>query len=398
MTGDRTDDTAGQTYDEQLRERLLRGALEAERLPDAMSRHHPVCRYGYSPLNEWGDLYEPVLDDARLSEGESKPEWPDEASFAVCLTHDLDHVAARSPRHALRKGLLRARERWRARGREGPTVAREGVVGSLAGLAGGLLRATRNTLHTGPDPIQQFERWLSAEEAIGAPSTFFVPPNTVSEPHVSDPVYRYDDEVTFDGETMTVGEMLREMVDRGVEIGLHPTWYAYDDPEELRRQRRRLEEEIGTAVHSVRQHWLHYDIRKTPAAHDEAGFQYDSTLAVTGNVGFRFGTAWPWQLHDRQTDEQLDILELPLLAQDTALFDGKHMGLDEQQAFRYVWMLVDAVESVGGVLTVNWHPNMSYPTERWRLYERTLSHLAERDAWFGTVREVGEWWNETNSR
>lgn len=394
MTGDETDDRADQTYDEQLRGRILRGELEADRLPPEMSRHHPVCGYGYSPVNEWGDLYDPVLDHARLSEGEPKPEWPDDASFAVCLTHDLDHVAARSPRHAFRKGLLRARERWRARNRDGPGVARAGAIGSLAGLAGGLLRATRNTLHSRPDPIQQFERWLSAEAEVGASSTFFVPPNTTSEPHVSDPVYRYDDAVTFDGKTMTVGAMLRELVDRGVEIGLHPTWYAYDDSKELRRQRRRLETEVGTDVVSVRQHWLHHDIRRTPAAHDEAGFQYDSTLAVTGNVGFRFGTAWPWHLYNRRDDEDLDILELPLLAQDTALFDGKHMGLDEEQAFRYVRMLVDAVERVGGVLTLNWHPNLSYPAERWRLYERTLAHLADRNAWFGTVREVGEWWND----
>lgn len=384
------------TVDEELRERLLRGEFEAERLPEQFTRHHPVPRYGHSPVNEWGRLYEPFLDQHYLAGGGKRPTWPDDADFAVCLTHDLDAVSSRSPRQALRKGTLRARERWRARSRPDPKVTEAGAGPAVAGLAGGILRAVRGALARGTDPIQQFESWVAAEAAIGATSTFFVPPESPRQPHVSDPVFRYDDPVRFDGRVTTVGELLRGLEDRGVEIGLHPTWYAYDDPDELARQRRQLASVVDGEVESVRQHWLHYDIRRTPAAQAEAGFRYDSTLGVTGNVGFRFGTAYPWRLYDLEVDRELELLELPLLVQDTSLFDASQLALDGAGAIRYLDLLADRVEAVGGVFTLNWHPNSTRSSTHREVYERALERLAERDVWFGTVRDVGEWWRAHN--
>lgn len=379
---------------DRLRKRLLRGEPEAERLPEPFTREHPVPRYGYSPVNEWGRLYEPFLDRHHLSSGGDLPTWPDEADFAVCLTHDLDTISTQSPRHALRKGWLRAKERWRAQYKSGPGVAAAGTLPAVAGLAGGIARAVCRATSPRRAPSVPFESWLSVESEVGASSTFFVPPESSREPHVSDPVFRYDDPVEFEGNRITVAEMLREIQERGVEIGLHPTWYAYDDPDELKRQKQRLADVVGAEIASVRQHWLHYDIRKTPAAHAEAGFEFDSTLGVTGNVGFRFGTSYPWTLYDLGRDSELEVLELPLLAQDTSLFDAKQLGLDVPGAKRYLRLLVDRVESVGGVLTVNWHPNPSLSQKRRKTYEHLLSLLADRDVWFGTVADIGKWWNE----
>jgi peptidoglycan/xylan/chitin deacetylase (PgdA/CDA1 family) len=181
---------------------------------------------------------------------------------------------------------------------------------------------------------------------------------------------------------------------RGHEIGLHATYGAVDNVEEMRSQRTQLKRASGVPVESVRQHCLYYDIETTSRVQSQAGLRYDSSLAVTGNIGFRFGTSWPWQLYDLDNEEQLPILEMPLIVQDTALMDEKYLNLTETQAVQYVRLMADRVADVGGVLTLNWHPNTTKRGDRFGVYERVLRELDDAGAWFGTVYEIGEWWRD----
>jgi peptidoglycan/xylan/chitin deacetylase (PgdA/CDA1 family) len=174
-------------------------------------------------------------------------------------------------------------------------------------------------------------------------------------------------------------------VERGREIGLHPSWYSFDDTNELKRQKEALEKALGQEIVSIRQHYLHYDIRNTPRVHAKAGFKYDSTLGFNDNVGFRFGTCYTWHLYDLKAEKELSVMEIPLIVQDGAMLNpSKGMRLDADTAFQYVKQITEAVERVGGVLTLLWHPNHIIKEDWWNLYLRTLKYLKEKDALLGT--------------
>ena len=79
------------------------------------------------------------------------------------------------------------------------------------------------------------------------------------------------------------------------------------------------------------------------------------------------------------------------------LSPAKGMRLDEDTAFQYIKQISEAVEKVGGVLTLLWHPNHIIKDAWWNLYLRTLKYRKEKNAWFGAVREVGVRWGKTNS-
>jgi len=64
--------------------------------------------------------------------------------------------------------------------------------------------------------------------------------------------------------------------------------------------------------------------------------------------------------------------------------------MDEDTAFQYVRQITEAVEKVSGVLTLLWHLDRNINLPWWNLSLRTLKYLKEKNAWFGTVREVGE--------
>ena len=362
--------------------KLLQGHYEAGRLPTDFSPEQAVPDFGFNILNPLGLLYRPIVDEERLAAGQKRPDWPSGKKFAACLTHDVDFVSARSVRQHVRSLFRDAR-----------VAGGRAKIDMLRALAQNMFQVARASFWSREDPFHRFERWLEVESNVGAHSTFFFLPEFVGKPHYTDGAYRYSDIVRFDGQRCNVAEMIREIDQRGWEVGLHASWYAFDDSDELERQKEQLEETVGHEITSIRQHFLHYDIRTTPRAQATAGFKYDSSLGFNANVGFRFGTAHPWYLHDLESESELSLLEIPLIIQDIGLLGPtKGLRLDEEMAFRYVRQLAEVTERVGGVLTLLWHPNAITSPADWNVYLRALEELTTRGAWLASVDEVGKWW------
>ena len=361
-------------------QKLLQGHYEADHLPSDFSPERIVPDFAFNILNPPGLLYRPIVDEEYLQNGGQKPGWPDGKPFAVCLTHDVDAVSAYSLRQSLRSRSSQFLN-------DGSALQKiKSVIGVGMDLASAGIHIQRK------DPLHCYERWLKAEKECGAKSTFFFWPglSAVIKRHHTDCTYELYDPVAFDNQKCTVAEMIREIDRRGWEIGLHPSWYSYNDVDELKRQKEALERALDHEIVSIRQHYLHYDIRVTPAVHAAAGFKYDSTLGFNDNIGFRFGTCYPWHLYDLKAEKELPIMEIPLIIQDGAMLNpAKGMRLDEKTAFQYVTQIAEAVEKVGGVLTLLWHPNHIIKSDWWNLYLRALKYLKEKNAWLGSVREVG---------
>lgn len=364
-------------------QKLLRGYYEAERLPLNLSEDSPVPDYAYNILNTMGLLYKPIVDKAYLLENTQKPEWPEKKPFAVCLTHDVDNVSCFSLRQALRpfaapfNGLPTAQKKLKR----------------LIKLGFNMLNVCKNQFLN--DPLHCYERWLKIEKEFGSKSTFFFWPGwkNVTKHHWTDPAYDLNDRVTFEGNKCSVAEMMQEIHRLGWEIGLHPSWYAYNAVDELKRQKEALEKALSYKVSSIRQHCLHYDIQITPQVHTAAGFKFDSTLGFNDNIGFRFGTCYPWKLFDLASKKELPILEIPLILQDVAMLNkSKGMRIDSKMALRYVLLIAEEVEKVGGVLTLLWHPNEITKRESWTLYSKVLDYLRGKNAWMASIQEIGNWW------
>lgn len=365
-------------------QKLLQGRYEAERLPTDFSPDRIVPDFAFNVLNPLGLLYRPVVDEDYLENAGQKPTWPDGKHFAVCLTHDVDTVSLYSLKQSLR---LRKTQ-----------LLNDGAFQKIRSLVGVGIDLALSGIHSGQkDPLYCYERWLKAEKQCGAHSTFFFWPglSAVTKRHHTDCAYELYDSVVFDNQKCTVSEMIREIDRCGWEIGLHPSWYSFDDADELKRQKEALEKALGHEIVSIRQHYLHYDIRITPAIHAKAGFKYDSTLGFNDNVGFRFGTCYPWHLYDLKAEKKLSIMEIPLIIQDGAMLNpDKGMRLDEDTAFQYVKQITKAVEKVGGVLTLLWHPNWIMQKDWWSLYLQVLDHLKQKNAYFASMREIGQLWKK----
>ncbi len=372
--------------------KLLYGEYEYNNFSNDYLKKNKVPDFPYNHEYTRGRIYSPYIDKFHLQSDGERPRWPDNSDFAVCLTHDVDHVSAYSSRHSVRRSLLRAYTRATSKSTKNRYISELGISSSMKSIVGGILSGTKNLFQYSNDPYHSFERWLDIESEVDAKSTFFILPEKTNRSHISDSEYRYTDTIEFDGESCTVAEMVSSIDGRGWEIGLHPSWFSYDDASELSRQKEQLESIINGEIKSVRQHYLHYNPRKTPQAQDTAGFKYDSTLGFNRNIGFRRGTSYPWYAYNISQNQPLDLLEIPMIVQDTALFRQKGLNLDVDTAFNYITMLADEIKATGGVLTLSWHPHNIDKQEWVELYKKTLKYLDEQGAWFGSIAEIGDWW------
>ncbi|MFH1924093.1 MAG: polysaccharide deacetylase family protein [Planctomycetota bacterium] len=359
----------------------LPGHEEARLLDHTGQECYRATSANFSALRGEHPLYRPYLDEEHLRAGGPKPRWPNGASFAACLTHDVDFVASRNAQMHWRRIVSQGRYLYSRR----DARAVRGLQASLFSFARAL------NPFQGSDPLHAYEQWLAMEAEVGAKSTFLFLPDRYARRHYTDGGYRYTDRIRFDGQKCSVAEMMREIHRQGWEIGLHASWRAYDCADEMKRQKEQVESAIDAPVESVRHHYLHFDIRRTPRVHHEAGLLVDSSLGFNDNIGFRYGTSYPWSLHDLEADTELPVLELPLIIQDKCLATILGCG-SEELAMEWASKIVERVRAVGGVLTVLWHPGFLGQQLYENVYRHILGMLFAEGAYFATMRQIAEIW------
>lgn len=319
-----------------------------------------------------------------------EPLWPDGRRFALCLTHDVDLISARStPRQAARyarAGLARES----ASAREPLTRLARPAVRLARSIGHGIAR-TPSTRHT-------LERSVEVEARRGAVASYFftVPPTG----HWSrfDCVYAPTDRCRFRGARMRLIDLMHVLAHEGFDVGLHGGYRSALEPGALEAERRALAAATELEITTTRQHFLRWDIRSTPLFQDTAGFRADSSLGFNRAVGFRAGTSLPYRHFDVPTRRRLGLLELPLVIQDGALFRPDGLGLDLACARDLVRGLIDTAAEIGGAVTLLIHPDKLVHPDWLALYEWTLDHGAERQGWLTSLARLEEWWTAREER
>jgi hypothetical protein len=249
-----------------------------------------------------------------------------------------------------------------------------------------------------PTTTDSLERCLAIERRFGVQSSYFfaVFPPAARSPY--DCVYRLDDRCQFRGRRYRVSEVVKLLSDEGHDIGLHGSYQSAVLEGALSLERERLETASGLTVSTTRQHYLHWDIRKTPRFQEQAGLTADSTLGFNRNVGFRSGTSLPHRLFDLERGRVMNVLEVPLVIQEGALMGANALELSVPQGQSVITRIMDSVAAVGGLVTVLFHPHSFVRSEYVQLYEWCIQQAVERNAWVTSVRGLDLWWRERDRR
>jgi peptidoglycan/xylan/chitin deacetylase (PgdA/CDA1 family) len=323
-----------------------------------------------SELHGAGTLERPPLLELLSEEGFTDSDrWPEGHRFAAVLSHDVDRIT-RWP----------ARERWRqATNRRFSATVTERVRWAVVAGAFGMRSAIASNDR---DP---FGWYMAEERKHGFRSTFFVLTDQLQKPDRHDHWYRLTDSVEHAGETVPFADAARLVDEAGWEIGLHGSYSSAEDATILAAERARLEEAIGIEIASTRQHFLRFDVERTPGVHAAAGLKADSTVGFSTTIGCRVGIALPFFWY-----EYPDLLEVPITIQDVGLLRGVRPSDELDEATARALQVVEFVAERGGALALAWHthPEPSVLS----CYATLLEKVAELGGWGCSVADVDSWW------
>ncbi len=351
--------------------RILSGSLDKVREKQGTSDPDPFTSV---PLV---DFYESQLFDAILRAYKRAeiplvlvPFWPDGKKFAVCLTHDVDEV--------------KKTYQWLT---YPVKLIKRGNFKGLTHQFSSLFKKLR-----GKEPYWTFDELIPLEERLGVVSSyFFLQENArvrVQERKTWKHMgrrYRLDDPA--------VKQVLETLQLKGHDIGLHGSYDSYLDAALLSEEKKELEKILSGHVYGTRQHNLNFRFPDTLLIQEKAGLLYDSTLGFNNTLGFRWGTCFPFYPFDPKDQRGLNILEIPLVIQDTVFFRY-------QDPWGEFLKLVKEIQSYQGVLTLLWHHAVFNDDEfpGWGpLYSRIIEFCKQQGAWVTNGREIAEWWKGRES-
>ncbi|WP_298669780.1 polysaccharide deacetylase family protein [uncultured Methanofollis sp.] len=311
-------------------------------------------RYDRFPfyLSKNRNVFEPVASQYLFERGFC-PEYPEDRDFALCLTHDIDSVYS----SLMSKGLK-----------------------AFNALRSGCLSDAKRSLmqmKTKRSPWCNFQDIIAMEQDYGATSTFFF---LVLDSASEDYAYDIED----------LEPDLGMIVDEGYEIGLHGGHQTYNNPDEIRENKRKLDKLLNKPVVGYRNHYLKIKVPETWEYLSKAGFQYDSTMGFADCAGFRNGMCYPYRPFDLRNNRVMNIVEIPLAIMDKTLFF--YMHLDLELSWKLICQIIENVKQCNGVLNVLWHNNCM-TGDYLVLYKKLLEYCSKEGAWMTSGKEIYDWWS-----
>lgn len=314
------------TLSREAEQDLPRDALGRARLVDDAAFQRGLHQTAYLDrlLDEFAKELEKYLAWREVGWQRLRPtQWP-----LLCLTHDVDGMHGQSwDRYAA----------WAI-----SSLSREGLAG-LKKTARRIAAYRAATI----DPLFPAEMFLEPR-TDGFRHTFFV---------MSLPCRLSREGIRYSIKRPKVARVFKKLRNQGHEIALHPSRDAQDSIEKLQREKARLLRWVGTPSQGlgVRNHYLKASFPQTWRNEQQLGFSYDSTLGWTEAPGFRAGTARPYRPFDCQSNQRLDIWELPLVVMDGA------MTGTEEEITNDVKRIAGECFEYNSPATILWHTNRLLP-------------------------------------
>lgn len=247
--------------------------------------------------------------------------------YQLFLTHDVDHIYQwKSWKHILKVAL-------------GDIVKRKSISLAFERIAEYYLIRREKI----KDPFDTFDRLMDKSEAVGVKSRFYFMSGGVTE---------YDNRYKID-EVKSL-KLIDKIKKRGHIIGIHPSYNAYNDFEQFKKEKNLLEKTIGQKIVEGREHYLRFEVPTTWQVWEDNGMEVDSTCGYADKEGFRCGTGDEFSVFNVLTREKLKLKERPLV-----FMDDNHCSynkiINQNDSFNSVSVLIVKAQKYNSFFTLLFH-------------------------------------------
>ncbi len=269
-----------------------------------------------------------------------------EQKFQLFLTHDVDALLKYTN---FKSGLGEI---------AGDIIKRKDIKQAVLNI----FRQYRVYVGLQKDPFDSFDWMMNKSERFGLKSRFYFMSGGTSES--KDNRYRIEEaKGIFDS-----------IVKRGHLVGFHGSYNSYNDLEQFKNEKERLEKSFDIVVAEGRQHYLRFEVPTTWQIWEDAGMLVDSTCGYADREGFRCGTGDEFSVFNVLSRKKLNLKERPLVVMEGSFitYQPNIKPTEMEEKIKY---LLNQAKKYNGDFVLLWH-NSSFNTSQWRkyqdIYERVL--------------------------
>ena len=177
-----------------------------------------------------------------------------------------------------------------------------------------------------------------------------------------------------------VRSLLREIKQRGHEVGLHPSYDTYADFSKLSKELKNFikilnEEGFENRTIKSRQHYLRFCASSSALNLDSHRIYSDSTLSYAEVTGFRCGTSKSFPMYDLKSRKTLDIIQVPLTIMETTVISQEYMGLGfSEDALNHILKHKETSMRISGQFTFLWHNSSFEDDYAYVMYQEIIKN------------------------
>lgn len=178
----------------------------------------------------------------------------------------------------------------------------------------------------------------------------------------------------YDLEHQVIIRLMKQILARGHEIGIHPSYASHKNGNEINREVQHLKNILARNKLKVkalggRQHFLKWSCPETWQHYEDAGISYDTTLSYADHIGFRCGICYEYPVFNLRTRQMLKLREKPLLIMECSALDKRYMNLSPEVALQRFLAIKEMCWKYRGEFVVLWHNNRFIKQEEIKMYE-----------------------------
>lgn len=180
---------------------------------------------------------------------------------------------------------------------------------------------------------------------------------------------------TYDRNTNWKDPRLHRLIrnlNQRIHIGIHPSYASNNSERKLELEIQRLNQILGEETKESRQHFLKLNLPSTPRKLVRYGIKTDFSMGFADEIGFRAGTAHPFQYFDLTLNQKLEILTVPFFYMDGTFND--YLKTSPEAAIIEINALIHEIEKYGGAASFIWHNETIGDYKRWQGWNKVFVH------------------------
>ena len=176
------------------------------------------------------------------------------------------------------------------------------------------------------------------------------------------------------------------IIPKNFNVGVHYNYWSARSVKKIKSEIKIIEKLFSKKVSSGRAHYLAYDALTNPVNIEKCGIELDESIGWYDEIGFKAGIAGPFIPWSRQLKREVNVIHNPLTLMDSLCWSKKEE----------VVKIIHHLESVGGLITLNCHPDASFFPEvsnSFVTYEKFLMYFAKKKAKNWSAKEIKKIFN-----